>query len=146
MQSPHQTDPSNYRPYLFPVATMTKILNLIVAIWYLRRSSIMLFNQNQKCLIEKERSRVARCKSIISHPNYLKEKAHTTINEREGRIGQHEQILSSFFQGVQHLYHFRLHHNKYDINWSIGKMCQHIQFTASSAKTRIICSYNDAYR
>ncbi len=69
---------------------------------------------------------VHSCKRLTTHPKYLKEEAHTTINEREGRIGQYEQILSSCFQGMQHLYYLRLHHNKYDINIYISqleKMC-----------------------
>jgi len=37
---------------------------------------------------------------------HLKEEAHATINEREGRIGYNEQLFSSLFQRIQHLYHF----------------------------------------
>jgi hypothetical protein len=73
----------------------------------------------KKCLLEKECSRFAGWAFKVkcfhnSSEVYLKEEAHTTINKREGRIGQYEQILPSSFQRMQHLYHFCLHPNKYD--------------------------------
>jgi len=47
---------------------------------------------------------------------YLKEETHTTIDERERRVRQYEHFLSSFFQDMQKLYHFRLHSKEYNID------------------------------